>query len=98
RSYGDWSSDVCSSDLAVAGKIRAGLMELMKDKGGGGGAVVDAGPMSKAIQERMPWERRGTPEQPSFSWSGHVLTFVRLEGAVDEIGRASCREGGGEGV
>jgi hypothetical protein len=74
---------------AVAGKIRAGLMELTKDQGGGGGAVVDAGPMSPQVQKVIRWERnpKGTPEQPGFSWNGHDLTFIRLEGAVDANGK-----------
>jgi hypothetical protein len=73
---------------AELAKIRAGLTELSKDPGsGGGGNVVDAGPMSPGAQNFVRWQRGGTPEQPSFSWNGHVLTFMRLEGAVDASGK-----------
>jgi formylglycine-generating enzyme required for sulfatase activity len=72
---------------AVFGKLRAGLMELTKDAGSGAASVVDAGPMSQGAQNIIRWERRGTPERPAFSWNGHVISFVRLEGAVDGNGK-----------
>jgi hypothetical protein len=75
-----------AGDDAALTKIRAGLVELSKDPGAGGGNVVDAGPMSKAAQ-KIPWQRGGTPEQPVFSWNMHTLKFVRLEGAVDANGK-----------
>jgi len=71
--------DLTAGNDASLERIRNGLAELAKDPGGGdGGDVVDAGPASKKAS--IQWVRGGTPEKPTFTWSGHTLTFVRLEG------------------
>src|SRR5437867_8416981 len=88
RSYGDWSSDVCSSDLPQRVALcRIGFLVVKNHTG----AIafmqrlrrVDCKPQGKPIERDVP-----------------VRAFAD---APDEIGRASCRErveiseGAGEG-
>src|SRR5207248_8039338 len=82
RSYGDWSSDVCSSDLrgrhstvVTAGAIRTTSGGPFHD------ALEATGKVSPAYR-RAPRQPRPAVRSPS----GRQRTSVR------EIGRASCRE------
>jgi hypothetical protein len=78
---------------AVAGKLRAGLDELVNDTGGGGAAAMkDVGPLSKLAQSVANWKAGGTDEAPEFTWTMadervHKLTFRRLDGAVEADGK-----------
>src|SRR5437867_11294097 len=74
-SYGDWSSDVCSSELAAAAVLIAGFVE----KAPGGKVVL-----------LVPGEREAEQFRSDLSFAataGHSTALpVRLE-----IGRAACR-------
>src|SRR5207248_4781961 len=84
RSYGDWSSDVCSSDLAFWSPERRGSSE--------GTSVAASSP---AGIKSSPWcaTRRGQPTcrgpEPAGFHAHPTRTSIELE-----IGRASCRERG----
>src|SRR5207248_4815137 len=94
RSYGDWSSDVCSSDLATPGD----QLNLLQIEAGGGesdgdqrqnrppgyvGVFVASGDLERAMPTIFP--RSVGPSAP-----------VRdgLANRKQKIGRASCRERG----
>src|SRR5207248_7719291 len=79
RSYGDWSSDVCSSDLnplpAFVNRFGAAGVVLAADLGRGGAGR--AGGTASALRH----EPRGEHQR-------------RSAGRNHQIGRASCRERG----
>src|SRR5437867_7696043 len=55
RSYGDWSSDVCSSDLTIALELaeQAPLLEALIAPVGGGGLISGLAIAAKAINPKM---------------------------------------------
>src|SRR5207248_8313022 len=97
RSYGDWSSDVCSSDLSSP----TGPLSMKKPPSlivsavtpmsvappfpaAGAGEAGAAGPVGDGPPDAADREPAGPPEAAA---------------VAPEIGRASCRErGGGGGV
>src|SRR5207248_6576082 len=79
RSYGDWSSDVCSSDLGPAVSDEAVEFE-----------VVDPALRGVGLLHELRRPRRVEFDSADGAWR---LTFPRPAGA-DQIGRASCRERG----
>src|SRR5207248_6705855 len=92
RSYGDWSSDVCSSDLVlsdlgeglgwVAGGVALAILGGPKGRRAGAATAVASLTATYVVQVRVkPLFRRERP-------------FVNREANVVEIGRASCRERG----
>src|SRR5436189_1858597 len=85
RYIGDWSSDVCSSDLkggrasmSISHQIKVGWCAL--------------------APSRAPFERRAHDPSPRWSFHRRMLTGALALAAVflpvSEIGRASCRERG----
>src|SRR5207248_3817019 len=94
RSYGDWSSDVCSSDLASPNRQLASVHHLAGNIGqavgtalGGAALVVLAAGSQHCVDGRLePGPALGVQET------------LQLQAAVQElsheIGRASCRERG----
>src|SRR5207248_6972961 len=92
RSYGDWSSDVCSSDLP---QVEAELEVRLHDQVGIGlggrahGAEMDDDlRVGKLLQ---PAEQLARPDQPGDLVLRQVAPLVA---AAEQIGRASCRERG----
>src|SRR5207248_8558018 len=87
RSYGDWSSDVCSSDLPYDfGATRVAwlaLLTLIALSGfGSGGVVITKFSGHADTLQSSPTVFAETPT------SGSASTRILFE-----IGRASCREG-----
>src|SRR5438094_8978069 len=93
-SYGDWSSDVCSSDLLPAYQdytIRAKMSEVILA-------------MSSCRTSITEVYQSGPTNAPAVNgWGCEILTASQMtkyvnqvtttiDGAVKEIGRASCRE------
>src|SRR5207248_4039708 len=88
RSYGDWSSDVCSSDL------RPGTVDV---HGGWYDATGDYGKHLSHLDRSTYHNPQQTPLVVYALFEAHD----RLARRHDEIGRASCRErveGPGDGV
>src|SRR3546814_13233966 len=90
----DWSSDVCSSDLAVPGYDGTSLPQ---------GAYFDnpermeaeaAATKSSNEQYRITTDADRT--RPTFSNAEILETTARATAVEREIGRASCRERGGQ--
>src|SRR5438094_7176858 len=85
RSYGDWSSDVCSSDLAPAGHAHAIRPGVRPDRVGvtgwcwGGSTVYQVAATNADIKAAVAWY--GPPARPYPDAPNPV-----------KIGRASCRE------
>src|SRR5207248_6697976 len=89
RSYGDWSSDVCSSDLALAEGIEF---------------VIVAARAAKSHAEQRGTHDVGHLREHLVAAAGYLLiagVFAQRTEAVEargdqvlEIGRASCRERG----
>src|SRR5207248_8354295 len=82
RSYGDWSSDVCSSDLRSQ---RRGISLFLPDSA------------QCCRQEGLPrWKFRRLPMRSTLSMSlrGRQSNpmWLGLSRQPEEIGRASCRE------
>src|SRR5256885_2583862 len=77
RLQGDWSSDVCSSDLVGSGKRRCS--EFKADDGIG---VLAGGGVEGGLEQLVLLREPGI----------QVLLQADADGGVDEIGRASCRE------
>src|SRR5690606_40424725 len=90
----DWSSDVCSSDLADRGAT-----------GGGTAAVPNFADVARAVQPSVvSIEVRGvrggsTGSGVILDAEGRILTNNHVvEGAGREIGSASCMESGSDAV
>src|SRR5207248_4977273 len=90
RSYGDWSSDVCSSDLTIAG----GIPFI-----GDGGKAVDASLNLNPVANGVAIDGAGN----LFVSDGNNQRIRRVDAMTGiittiagngEIGRASCRERG----
>src|SRR5207248_5852611 len=79
RSYGDWSSDVCSSDLEAQHQ----MIEPQNEKARGG--TDDQVQLYAGVAA----EKRDEPEQGGTFGAGDDQP---AEDLADEIGRASCRE------
>src|SRR5207248_7960471 len=89
RSYGDWSSDVCSSDLEHGQRGQAPHRTEV------GRPAGEAAP----LLVQLPGERGRERRLPGDDGRQGVLAGRDLrDGALEEIGRASCREGGESGV
>src|SRR5207248_8637899 len=96
RSYGDWSSDVCSSDLAFFRSGGAGRREAVRAEH----ALRLPSACHPAGRSMTRW-----PELlVAAMLPGGLLTAARSEassppasGPSAEIGRAACRVGGGRG-
>src|SRR5207248_4944105 len=91
RSYGDWSSDVCSSDLSGVGELGAGFLELLRCKR----ALVDEevrepiSPIGKELLELLRALHFAVDlEEDDRLRAREDLALER----VGQIGRASCRE------
>src|SRR5205807_7442565 len=87
RLQGDWSSDVCSSDLPLIGakkrtltdrKFEATPQRLVRGK-----YLVDGVNGCFGCHTDADWSKHGAPPVAGREGSGHVWS---------EIGRASCRE------
>src|SRR5699024_11805994 len=91
RSKRDWSSDVCSSDLAGLG--------LNDGQGGHGAAAVllgqAAGPLQQAGVEVEHVAGVGLPAGGALEQQGQGAVGHRV--LAEKIGRASCRERGAWG-
>src|SRR5207249_9092664 len=91
RSKRDWSSDVCSSDLTILADLKNREFELQH-------AVSDE--EAAEVVRRGIKRRREAAEQYTAAGRADRAEAELAEGkALEEIGRASCRErGGGWGV
>src|SRR5207253_8029821 len=84
----DWSSDVCSSDLARAGAVeRPHVHRLGREEAGGETPVRGAEPGGPGGDRELG----GREDQ-----RGRELGTPRIPRQRHEIGRASCRERGEE--
>src|SRR5207249_5303392 len=91
RSKRDWSSDVCSSDLARASPLREALsfVHLL---------ALRLERASRGREERLLESRRAvSPLQLVRGLEREQPAAVEDADALGEIGRASCRERGGAG-
>src|SRR5207248_5365412 len=79
RSYGDWSSDVCSSDLPPSGANQTPMLYNVP-------AVVERVCEMKPSDPTGPANAANAPE-----WG---LPSTPVKPVLPEIGRASCRERG----
>src|SRR5690606_39648945 len=89
----DWSSDVCSSDLAKTSKIEigTGVIDMRYEnplymvENAGAADLIAGGRLQLGIS-------RGSPEQVIDGW--RYFGYEPFEGEDDatKIGRASCRE------
>src|SRR2546426_1750924 len=84
RLQGDWSSDVCSSDLFCAGEHGGGQNGLDQDVTHGVGAKESE---DRLQREAVPLAQR---EDESLVRGGGLELLV--ERRTEQIGRASCRE------
>src|SRR5438094_2577847 len=84
RSYGDWSSDVCSSDLR---RRRRAASQLHADGAGGGG-------QDDALVGMLPQAGVALPAVDGVLEVADHREAARGQACRDEIGRASCRERG----
>src|SRR3546814_1779437 len=94
----DWSSDVCSSDLALLGPSGSGKSTMLQAvgllEGGFGGIIrIDGEDVTRFDQGKRTKTRR---EKIGFVYQFHHLLpdFT----AIEQIGRASCREREGQYV
>src|SRR5207248_4787152 len=86
RSYGDWSSDVCSSDLQIPELLLvAGLIAALQQMGGERPQVVVHDGVRVRVGPR-PLDRQGVVVRRI-----DARDLPRFVAAL-EIGRASCRE------
>src|SRR5207248_7303748 len=77
RSYGDWSSDVCSSDLLPV--MPASTQKLVLER-------AEGNPLYAAEYARMLADQPGEDLPLPETVQGVIAA------RIDEIGRASCRE------
>src|SRR5207248_4566426 len=89
RSYGDWSSDVCSSDLGSTPSPRSAASFSKRTRRNGSSPslslpIAGCG-MSSAVMI-TPYPVAGLVP------ATHVLNSQMVQHLHDEIGRASCRE------
>src|SRR5207248_8524721 len=87
RSYGDWSSDVCSSDLVFS------VARTCPQCRGAGKIVTKPCSTCKGAG-RVTKERKITVKIPAGIASGQQLR-LQAEGEAGELGRAACRGRGG---
>src|SRR5207248_7672246 len=85
RSYGDWSSDVCSSDL-LPGVERHELRR--------GDALVAAGAYTSSYRLDVALDELDDIPARVHVHHGTAAVVARVARAGDQIGRASCRERG----
>src|SRR5207248_8348445 len=80
RSYGDWSSDVCSSDLPYS---KAQIVNLLRTEGEKWAEFVERMPQSQADElVAMP---NGAPSQSRFEKIGRASCRERVEIAVGAV-------------
>src|SRR3546814_6921128 len=84
----DWSSDVCSSDLAIARPVDSGIVELVETRVG----IGIGGREVEAIEEPRGQLRLISLDRGLAGVVGDDRTVgLRLTG-LQEIGSASCRD------
>src|SRR5207248_4905502 len=97
RSYGDWSSDVCSSDLEY---------RFVAPDNGVLTAVFNESPLKRAVEITERRYARPTVSRtfegrdrfaPAAAWIAKGVDLSTLGRSAGKIGRASCRERGGGG-
>src|SRR5207248_8105691 len=93
RSYGDWSSDVCSSDLDV-GK------ELKQNPRKAGDVIYGFFTSKGYTMSRETFSKAMANVEVDVGFPTNVRTYLQQiaegllkEKKISEIGRASCREG-----
>src|SRR3546814_5080418 len=93
----DWSSDVCSSDLAkeiknIGASVRARLLNLSKANGQSFDLVL-----TRFALERLLFRLSQSPHADRFVLKGAMLMMSWFDDphrGTREIGRESCRESG----
>src|SRR5437867_7033507 len=91
RSYGDWSSDVCSSDLgAPGGRPRLLRAHLVPARG----REARAQPPAGAVQPLVQPAPRDAARAALSGGAARRGEADPLHDRGDQIGRASCRERG----
>src|SRR5205807_2802432 len=93
RLQGDWSSDVCSSDL-VEGMRKTFLLAVDHE------IDVALAPSRDGLRAMHSGAPKAQPTQQVFEARGIVIVGGELDEAhtLGEIGRASCRERAAAGV
>src|SRR5205807_5434237 len=87
RLQGDWSSDVCSSDLAVAE-----IHNPQQDLKAGEWAYLSHEDTDALVEQRSLSATRKYPAVISFTEGDPLEEEIRAEVPRPQIGRASCRE------
>src|SRR5207248_4257562 len=87
RSYGDWSSDVCSSDLSTA-PILLAMYLAVAEKQGADWKKISGTLQNDILKEYIAQKEYIFPPRPSMRLITDIFKFC----AENEIGRASCRE------
>src|SRR3546814_11947828 len=93
----DWSSDVCSSDLEWPN-----LETLLRHPREGGGPAGDAEKLDSRLRGndelKEKWAQVRTQREAVTEAIEPYRREKTISSSLEEIGRASCRERGGQGV
>src|SRR5207248_6579134 len=94
RSYGDWSSDVCSSDLIVSGSD--GNLWFTEEMAGQIGRVSKTGVFKEFALPAATSEPQGIASGPDKNlwFTEYGAGKIGRITTAGKIGRASCRDGG----
>src|SRR3546814_16948384 len=90
----DWSSDVCSADLAEGDGAELGLRALARDVGVSATALYRHFPDKEALLDALADEglrRLGALQAPAWLKAGGGVAGFQATGTASEIGSASCR-------
>src|SRR3546814_1809468 len=87
----DWSSDVCSSDLAVADQVQAVGRQFLHADRAGRIAVARIGLPVQVLAAVIVSEKRGVQDGDRHGYERASEVSIGTDGRA-QIGRASCRE------
>src|SRR5207248_7129065 len=91
RSYGDWSSDVCSSDLEVRLRQGGRVVDAVADHGDSGAVHRHADDLAGLDVELLALSLE-VADDVGLSRRADIRMNLLDADLLSEIGRASCRE------
>src|SRR5207248_7561178 len=91
RSYGDWSSDVCSSDLTPQSQL-IGLWDEGAQKITFFRVLDPASPVTQVYTGLLFNNSRDRPPNLTYTLTGFFEALEGVPAHRTKIGRASCRE------